>query len=355
MPSEAANEDKYPLMPRTESSSWAQPPPRGVLTIQDASSLYKLLVQHQKEQSNRFDKLIQKRDEQRVFDEENERIRRKEAEKERLDKEKKEQEEIEGLLRRGGKGARAQLAQIRARKAEEQAKKPIELPVADTRPKIYEKAWPGGVVTSTKLESAFANLPEQPSGAQARYFFEQSKRYCDESKGPGYLTTDGFRRIVSDLGHLQADLVAENKETLQRIFKTMDRRRRGEISLADILVQIETDERELIMPLVDALLKTSDANNNGLLDINEFSVFHASWMQLHRIFEVYDDCRLEETWSSLDDFHQSLSFTDIELLSSLFLGIKSKVQQGRHQVAHIGPVTASLGDIFQSISLFPFS
>ena len=316
------------------------------LSIELVSDMYQQLVRHEKEQTLRFDAVIAKRAAQLMEEAKYERIREEEAEKTRLETEKKEQEANAAILKKGGKGARTQLARIRAqRTTSSQSEAEAAALVQDARTgaaKLHAKAWPGGTLTNTNLEQAFQDLPERPSGSEARYFYDKRAHYCNEALGRNYLATEGFSKLVRDLGHLQADLAAEKKQALQKLFKRMDTRHKGEVSLKEILSQIETKERNLLMPMVDALLKTSDANDNGLLDIEEFPVFHMGWLELHRIFEVYDDCRLEETWVNRDYLNAQLSFAEIELLSSVFLAIKSKVLQARHQVAPIGPVIFSL-------------
>ena len=318
------------------------------LTIDLASALYQELVRHQEEQTSRFDTVIAKREEQRQLDEENDRILKEAAEQARLERCRRWEEQEQAAARRGGKAGRAQLVAIRAEKAAA-AKEAVALEKenADLAGKssmsMYERAWPGGTLTNTKLDASFQDLPDRPSGAQSRYFFEKRSRYCDQSVETDYLTTEGFYRLVRDVRHLQADLAAEKTVALQKVFKKMDIRRRGEISLADILIQIETQEAHLLMPVVDALLKTSDSNSNGLLDIDEFPAFYLGWLELHRIFEVYDDCRLEEKWTNREHLKGQLSFTEIELLSSVFQGIKAKSVHGR-QVALFDPVVASLGE-----------
>jgi len=313
-----------------------------------ACALYQELMRHQEEQTSKFDAVIAKREEQRKLDEENSRIRKEAAEQARLKRSKELEEQEQAALRRGGRAGRAQLVAIRAEKAAA-AKEAVALEEENAKMagksamSMFEKAWPGGTLTSTKLDASFQDLPDQPSGAQSRYFFEKRRRYCDLSVETDYLTTEGFYRLVRDLRHLQADLAAEKMVALQKVFKKMDTRRRGEISLADFVAQIETQEAHLLMPVVDALLKTSDANSNGLLDSDEFPGFYLGWLELHRIFEVFDDCRLEEKWANREHLQGQLSFTDIELLSSVFLGIKAKSVHGR-QVALYDPVIASLGE-----------
>ena len=324
--------------------TWSKPGMKA-LTVDLASALYQELVRHQKEQTTRFDVMITKREEQRKINEENDRVRQEAEEHARLERRAKLEEEQKIALRLSGKAGRAKLTQVRAAQAalekEEAASSESKDAWSDrSAVSMCEKAWPGGTLTCVKLGAAFQNLPDRPSEAQLRYFFEKRRRYCD---GQDNLATEGFVNLVRDLGHLQADLSSEKMVALQQIFKKIDTRRRGEISLADILVQIETQEAHLLMPLVDALLKTSDTNRNGLLDIHEFPNFHMGWCELHRIFEVYDDCRLEENWAKRDYLEGQLAFAEVELLSSIFLGIKSKSVHGRH-VALYDPVVTSLGE-----------
>jgi Ca2+-binding EF-hand superfamily protein len=324
-------------------------PPPGSLTMELVSEMYGFLVRHQTEQSQRFDSVIMTREENRIAEEAAERERQEEAERSRLEKEQKEQEELEALLKKGGKGARARIAQIRGFRANTTESGGTELEQATEARKmstLHARAWPGGHLTRTHLERAFQALPERPSGAQARYLYEQRARYCDETKGQDFLTAEGFTRLVRDLGHLQADLASQKTKKLEQIFKKLDTRRKGEITMGQILAQIETEEQNLLMPLVDALMKTSDTNHNGLLDIREFPAFYFGWMELHRIFEVNDDCRIEEKWIDRETRGGDLlQFAEIELLSSVFQGIKSKVFTGQHQVAQMRPVISSLGEM----------
>jgi len=342
------SKDSLPATGRfSRAPSWDLKPPPGSLTMELVSEMYGLLVRHQTEQTQRFDTVIKTREEKRAADEEEQRIREQEAEQARLEKERKEQEELEAALKKGGKGARAKIAQIRgmrASAAESTATESAQAVQTRKTASLYAKAWPGGKLTSINLEEAFQDLPDRPSAAQARYLYEKRARYCDEAKGGDYLSTEGFTKLVRDLGHLQAELAAQKTEKLQRTFKRLDARRKGEISLGEILAQIETEERNLLMPLVDALLKVSDTNRNGLLDIHEFPTFYLGWMELHRIFEVYDDCRIEEKWTDRKQGDGQLQFAEIELVSSVFQGIKSKTSQGHNHVANMGPVVSSLGE-----------
>jgi Ca2+-binding EF-hand superfamily protein len=335
--------------PSNRSTRIPGEPPPGSLTMELVSEMYLFLVRHQTEQTQRFDSVIKTREENRIAEEAAERERQEEAERARLEKEQKEQEELETLLKKGGKGARARIAQIRGLQANATESGRSELEQATEVRKmstLCAKAWRGGHLTRTNLERAFRALPERPSGAQARYLYEKRARYCDETKGQNFLTAEGFTRLVHDLGHLQADLASQKTKRLEKIFKKLDTRRKGEITMAQILGQIETEEQNLLMPLVDALMKTSDTNHNGLLDIREFPAFYFGWMELHRMFEVNDDCRIEEKWIDLETLDGDLlQFVEIELLSSVFQGIKSKVSTSQHQVAQMRPVISSLGEM----------
>jgi Ca2+-binding EF-hand superfamily protein len=316
-------------------------------TLNLLAEMYRDLVEHQKEQTQHFDSAISRLlEEKRLADEKQEQLR-KEAEQARQDEERKKMDALEATVRIGGKaGAMAKFEIQRLKQAaltepEENGKAKAN-DAAGVAYRQYEKAWPGGTLTVPKLESVFKDLPSRPSGSQARYFFENRSRYCDESMGQDYLTTDGFAKLVQDLGFLQKKMAEEKQEALKKIFTMLDAKRKGEISLLDILKQIDSQDKELLMPMVDVLMHQCDVNKNGLLDLAEFHAFYTSWVEMHRIFEIFDDCRLEETWS--DDREGHLEFADVELLSSVFLSIRSKTLQGRHQVAPLEAVITSLGE-----------
>ena len=317
--------------------------PEAVLTIELATEMYGQLLQHQTAEALRFDRVIQQREEQQRAAAEAQRIREEEAEAARLERKRAVQEELDALVKQGGRAARSRLALLKKQMKEEEEIEKTESAAAPVlkkaEPPLYATAWPGAMLTCSSLEAAFARLPVRPSGSQVRYLYNKRSHYCEPT---GYLTTEGFCNLARDLGFLQADLALQRKAASDGIFAKMDTQRKGEIALSDFLAQIKAEDQGLAMLMVDTLLNRVDHNKNGLLDRAGFQDFYAGWLELQRIFAVYDDCRLEEMWSNRDYLEGHLSFTDVELLSSVFLGIKAKAQHGKGQVAYLGPVVASL-------------